>query len=176
MNNDYLETLKRLGIICLMYKDRFGTGLFMPTMLEDSRLTFFTKLLNLVNNQWLVLKLERFLPVDIVADDFYTWLMDSKIEYVNKETYLTMSYKNMVEFDTHILELPAIGPTEKRCHLKTRIYYNLIPDIVLHLLQRTNIETCFPTKFHVLFTSCVWDEIHGYLKEARKKFLAGEGQ
>ncbi len=174
MNKEYILVLQRLGIISLMYKDKFGAGMLMPTMFQDSRLTMISKLLNLVSQHWTSLHLSRFLPQEISPVEFHTWLTETKMSYLNKESYLTMTYKNLLHDSTRIIELPTVGKIEHLCNMKVRIYYNLIPDIVVHILQHNPIKypgTIFPTKFHFFFISCDWDDIHDSVLEAYKKFL-----
>ena len=176
MNKEYLESLKRLVIICLMYKDKLGTGLFMPTMLQDSRLTYFSKLLKMVDDNFTELHLGRYLPADVLEYDFLTWIEDRRKEYLIKEVYLTIAYKNIIVNDTRFIELPSIGKTEQRVGIRTRIYYNLIPDMVMHVLQRTQLEQSFPTKFHLYFSSPVWEEVHEHLKDAHKWYVFEDEQ
>ncbi len=174
MNKEYLLVLQRLGVICLMYKDKFGAGMLMPSMFQDSRITMISKLLTLVNNNWLPLQLSRFIPEEISPVLFHEWLNETKIAYLRKESYLTMTYKNLLHDSTRMIELPTIGKIERLCNMKVRIYYNLIPDIVMHILQHNIIKhpgSMFPTKFHFFCISCEWDDIHNSVLEAYKKFL-----
>ena len=84
LNRIYLQILQRLGIICLMQKDKLGTGLFLPSMLQDSILTHFSKLLSLVNANWNSLNLFRFLPDDTDQLMFLEWCNENRIEYLQK--------------------------------------------------------------------------------------------
>tara|TARA_R100001163_G_C5064126_1_gene201613 strand:- start:1279 stop:1827 length:549 start_codon:yes stop_codon:yes gene_type:complete len=166
MTEVYMETLKRLGIISLMYKDKFGTGLFMPSILQDSRITYFSKLLKMVNYDWDRLNLDRYVPQGVNPDDFIDWVERTSREYLVKETYLQLSYKHFSDNSISIIELPSIGKIEINSGYKTRIYFNLIPDIVMYLLQHTSLDYIFPTKFHLMVTSSKWELIHKYMQEA----------
>jgi hypothetical protein len=146
-----------------MQKDKLGTGLFLPSMLQDSRLTHFSKLLSLVNANWESLHLARFLPDDTQEVLFLDWCNESRLEYLQKETYLQLSYKMTGQL-APIIELPSIGVTETMT--KTRIYYNLIPDIVMSVLQQVSIEKVFPTKFHMFLTTHMWEQVHEAMEDA----------
>ena len=146
-----------------MQKDKLGTGLFLPSMLQDSRLTHFSKLLSLVNANWNSLNLFRFLPDDTQEVLFLEWCNECRLEYLNKETYLQLSY-TMTGQLAPIIELPSIGVTETMT--KTRIYYNLIPDIVMSVLQQVSMEKVFPTKFHMFVCTPVWEQVHEAMEEA----------
>ena len=55
-NRDYLDMLKRLGIICLISKDKFGVAVSTGSLFLDSRLSYLSKLLNLIDKNWDELK------------------------------------------------------------------------------------------------------------------------
>ena len=65
--------------------------------------------------------------------------------------------------DTKVIELPSIGKTEQRVNIKTRIYYNLIPDMVMHVLQRTQLEQVF-LRSSFIFSSPAWKRYMSTLK------------
>ena len=57
----FLEALKRLGVICLLLKDKFGAGLLTGSLFMDSRISLISKLLSMVSTNWEELNLDRFL-------------------------------------------------------------------------------------------------------------------
>ena len=138
-----------------MQKDKLGTGLFLPSMLQDSRLTHFSKLLSLVNANWNSLNLFRFLPDDTDQLMFLEWCNENRIEYLQKETYLQLSYKMTGQL-APIIELPSIGDTETMT--KTKIYDNLIQEIVMSVRQQVRMEKDYPTKFQMLVCTHIREE------------------
>jgi hypothetical protein len=168
-NRDYLDMLKRLGIICLIGKDKFGVAVSTGSLFLDSRLSYLSKLLNLIDKNWDELGLHRFLPEDIDTSDFLNFLHEAKLEYVNKETYLHMTYKQILKPNgISVYELPSVCNYESVNKEKTRLYYNLIPDKIVYVLQRIQIPKLFITKFHLYCTTSEWSEFENLLVKSSR--------
>jgi hypothetical protein len=156
----FLEALKRLGVICLLLKDKFGAGLLTGSLFMDSRISLLSKLLSMVSTNWEELNLDRFLPEDLDANELIGYITELRAEYVNKETYIHMSYKNVKKNDSILFyELPEILNYERVNKEKTRVYYNLIPDRIIYVLQRIKIPKIFVTKCYLYTTTDDWATI-----------------
>jgi len=167
----YLDALKRLGVICLLLKDKFGTGLLTGSLFMDSRISLLSKLLSMVSTNWEELNLDRFLPEDIDAEDFIMYVQSLRGEYINKETYVHMTYKNVKKNDSILFyELPEILNYERVNKEKTRVYYNLIPDRIIYVLQRIKIPKIFVTKCYLYTTTDDWATIDNLLQRSYETY------
>lgn len=167
----YLDALKRLGVICLLLKDKFGAGLLTGSLFMDSRISLLSKLLSMVSTNWEELNLHRFLPEDIDAEDFIMYVHSLRSEYINKETYIHMTYKNVKKNDSTLFyELPEILNYERVNKEKTRVYYNLIPDRIIYVLQRIKIPKVFVTKCYLYTTTDDWATIDNLLQRSYETY------
>ena len=167
----HLDMLKRLGIVCLLLKDKFGAGLLTGSLFMDSRVSLLSKLLTMVSNNWEELNLDRFLPEDLDANEFISYVNELRAEYVNKETYVHMTYKNVKKNDSVMFyELPEILNYERVNKEKTRIYYNLIPDRIIYILQRVKIPKIFVTKCYLYTTTDDWVTIDSLLQRSYETY------
>jgi|TARA_B100000424_G_scaffold62361_1_gene45459 hypothetical protein len=167
----FLEALKRLGVICLLLKDKFGAGLLTGSLFMDSRISLLSKLLSMVSTNWEELNLDRFLPEDLDANELIGYITELRAEYVNKETYIHMSYKNVKKNDSILFyELPEILNYERVNKEKTRVYYNLIPDRIIYVLQRIKIPKIFVTKCYLYTTTDDWATIDTLLQRSYETY------
>lgn len=169
-NRDFLNLVKRLALICLLQKDKFGTSLLTGSIFLDSRLSYMSKVLPIISTYWDELQLQRYIPEDVDYDEFMTVLTEEQKKYVNKETYLHVTYKQVYNNQVWFYELPVVGKYEYLVKDKTRVYYNLIPDKVIYVLQRIQLSKVFVTKFYLYCTTNQHEEINALLQQSNKIF------
>jgi len=169
-NRDFLNLLKRLALISLLQKDKFGTSLLTGNIFLDSRLSYMSKVLPLVINTWDEFQLQQYIPEDIDWEEFGETLSDEQAKYLHQETYLHITYKQVHNDGVWFYELPVVGKYEYLVKEKTRVYYNLIPDKVVYVLQRLQLPKTFITKYYLYCTTNQHEEIHTLLKKSNKVF------
>ncbi len=139
-----LTLLKKLSIISVLSTTTTESSIISGSLFNDTRITLYSRMLEIVKSKRDSLILDRFLPKE-EREPFWNWLEIQLHDYQYKDMFIHPSFIAKTSEDLHWYQLePQTTPQY--------IYYNLSPSKITYILQRVSFAPnirYFPGKHYI---------------------------